>query len=55
MNEEAKTQVCQEILSIMKTYDEQDAKGYVYTPGSLEHMGDVWKLFRRWAENLQTD
>ena len=53
MNEDAKTAVCQEILEIMKTYREQEAeRGYVDTPGGLEHMGDVWKLLSRWEQTL---
>lgn len=45
-------QVCSEILDIMKTYHEQDARGYVDTPGGLEHMGDVWRLFQKWKDAL---
>lgn len=45
--------VCAEILSIMRTYDEQMEKsGYVDTPGGLEHMGDVWRLFENWRCEL---
>lgn len=41
--------VCQEILAIMNCYREQEASDYgVSTPGGLEHMGDVWRLFRKW-------
>ena len=52
MNEDAKTKVCNEILDIMKTYHEQDARGSVDTPGGLEHMGDVWSLFKSWERRL---
>lgn len=42
-----------EIQSIMETYREQDARPEgVGTPGGLEHMGDVWRLFRKWDEAL---
>ena len=44
--------VCAEILEIMATYHEQDAAGGVDTPGGLEHMGDVWRLFRKWERLL---
>ncbi len=45
--------VCDQILSIMATYHEQDASpGGVGTPGGLEHMGDVWRLFRNWETLL---
>ena len=46
----ARDSVCAEILDIMRTYHEQDAQGFVDTPGGLEHMGDVWRLFMRWEE-----
>ena len=52
MNEEAKTKVCNEILSIMEEYDRQDAKGYVDTPGGIEHKGDAFKLLDRWRKQL---
>lgn len=52
MGDEAKTQVCEEIQSIMQEYRRQEAIGYVDTPGGLEHMGDVWRLLRRWDEVL---
>lgn len=44
--------ICQEILEIMATYHEQAAAGSVDTPGGLEHMGDVWKLFSKWERRL---
>ena len=45
--------VCDEILDIMKTYHEQESTPYgVDTPGGLEHMGDVWALFRKWEQML---
>ena len=53
MNDEAKKSVCEEIISIMQVYDEQDLEGRIDTPGGLEHMGDVWKLLRRWSNALQ--
>lgn len=47
-------EVCDEILRIMKIYHEQDARpAGVDTPGGLEHMGDVWRLFKRWEGMLQ--
>lgn len=50
---EARQQVCLEISAIMRTYREQEATGYVDTPGGLEHMGDVWRLLARWDRMLQ--
>jgi hypothetical protein len=45
--------VCDEILSIMRVYREQEQSMYgVGTPGGLEHMGDVWKLFAKWEASL---
>lgn len=52
MTEDAKTQVCMNILDIMETYHEQNARpAGIDTPGGLEHMKDVWNLFLKW-ENL---
>lgn len=53
MNQAAKDQVCDEIVSIMEEYDRQSAKGYVDTPGGLEHMGDVWQLLDAWRTALK--
>lgn len=47
--------VCNEILEIMKTYHEQEARGSVDTPGGLEHMGDVWRLLGRWETKLKKE
>ena len=49
----ARDAICDEILSIMETYHEQDEgpRG-VDTPGGLEHMGDVWNRFLRWEKML---
>lgn len=48
--------VAREILDIMRTYHKQkDEHGYVDTPGGLEHMGDVWRLFLKWEEMLNYD
>lgn len=44
--------VCTEIQQIMRVYREQEAAGNVDTPGGLEHMGDVWRLLRRWDAEL---
>lgn len=52
MTDDAKTDVCEHILRIMRTYHEQDARGYVDTPGGLEHMGDVWNLLLKWEAKL---
>jgi hypothetical protein len=47
--------VCAEILSIMEEYDRQEKEhGCVDTPGGLEHMGDVWRLFESWRDRLTT-
>jgi len=47
--------ICCEILSIMRTYHEQASTPFgIDTPGGLEHMGDVWKLFHRWENMLIT-
>ena len=48
----SKDRVCSEIQKIMETYREQEACGRVDTPGGLEHMGDVWRLLRKWDEDL---
>lgn len=46
-------QIGAEIVSIMETYDQQEAeRGYVDTPGGLEHMGDVWRLLGGWRDRL---
>ena len=45
---EGQQQVCAEICEIMATYREQEDEGGVDTPGGLEHMGDVWRLLRKW-------
>lgn len=55
MNQDAMTDVCNEILEIMKTYHEQEARGFVDTPGGLEHMGDVWRLLGRWETKLKKE
>lgn len=55
MNEEAKIRVCQEVVRIMRMYDEQNRRGYVDSPGGLEHMGDVWRLLGRWRDALLAD
>lgn len=53
MTDEAKTAVCEEILEIMKVYHEQNARGYVDSPGGLEHKGDVWRMLARWEKVLK--
>ena len=45
--------VCDEILEIMATYHAQEESTGVDTPGGLEHMGDVWRLFRKWEMILK--
>ncbi len=47
--------VLAEIREIMRVYDEQYArnKGYVDTPGGLEHMGDVWKQLAEWRAMIE--
>jgi hypothetical protein len=54
-NKTAEHEVCDEILDIMREYKEQEnsASG-VDTPGGLEHMGDVWKLFHKWESKLKS-
>lgn len=44
--------VTDEILSIMKVYHQQEAKGNIDTPGGFEHMGDVWSRFLIWERLL---
>lgn len=45
--------VCDEILAIMKVYHDQERSSRgVDTPGGLEHMGDVWRLFLKWERML---
>jgi hypothetical protein len=56
MNEEAKTKVCNEITKIMQTYhDQENSPQGLGTPGGLEHMGDVWRLLGRWADELHNE
>jgi len=50
-----KDKVCAEILEIMQIYHEQEATEGVDTPGGLEHMGDVWRLFGKWEEMLSEE
>jgi hypothetical protein len=46
-------EVCDEILQIMQTYDEQMASAQgLGTPGGLEHMGDVWGLLDLWRGKI---
>lgn len=45
--------VANDIMQIMETYREQDARGNVETPGALEHMGDVWKTLDAWDATLR--
>ena len=50
---EAREKVCAEIMAIMRTYHEQEESSRgIDTPGGLEHMGDVWKLFLKWEDML---
>jgi hypothetical protein len=49
---DAKSKICAEILDIMECYHEQEKAGGVDTPGGLEHMGDVWELFKKWENWL---
>lgn len=54
MTQKAMEKVCNKILDIMETYHEQEKEPMgVRTPGGLEHMGDVWMLFRKWEEELK--
>jgi hypothetical protein len=49
----AKDKVCAEIQDIMRVYREQEAsRDGIGTPGGLEHMGDVWRLLRKWDKEL---
>lgn len=49
----ARIHVTDEILEILAVYEEQDASpSGVDTPGALEHMGDVWRMFARWGRIL---
>jgi hypothetical protein len=51
---DAKEAVINDILRIMRTYHEQEAsRDGVGTPGGLEHMGDVWRLFAKWEAALK--
>jgi hypothetical protein len=51
---DTQTLICGEILHIMATYHEQEARtGGVDSPGGLEHMGDVWRLFSKWEKMLR--
>jgi len=53
MNEDAKTLVCAEILSIMDIYHQQEERGEIDTPGGLENMWDVWSKFLEWERKLR--
>jgi len=46
---DAKTAICAEILEIVADY----RSGECDTPGGLEHMGDVWRLFGKWERMLK--
>jgi hypothetical protein len=51
---EALQKVASEILEIMDTYDNQTTSpSGIGTPGGLEHMGDVWRLLRRWCRVIK--
>lgn len=52
MNKLGITQVCNEILAIMKEHDRQEERGYVDTPGGIEHKGDAFRLLGRWRTLL---
>ena len=43
--------ICDEIHEIMASYD----GGEDSTPGGLEHMGDVWRLLRKWDLMIQAN
>lgn len=47
--------VADDILAIMATYHEQEARGDIDTPGGLEHMGDVWSLLLKWESALRRE
>jgi hypothetical protein len=51
----AKDKICAEIQRIMKVYREQEESGEFGTPGGLEHMGDVWRLFAEWDNELKAE
>jgi len=54
MNNKAMVAICEEILDIMETYDRQmERRGWVDTPGGLEHMGDVWSMLNGWRDALK--
>ena len=51
MRERARpTPVEQEILDIMRDYDEQWPN--IDTPGGFEHLGDVWKTMQKWRKAI---
>lgn len=46
--------VCDEILEIMQAYRAQEASSEgVDAPWGLEHMKDVWRLFKGWEQLLK--
>jgi len=47
--------ICAEIQEIMQDYREQESEGRISTPGGLEHMGDVWRLLRKWDAALSKE
>ena len=44
--------IVNEIKDIMETYHEQEDRGYIDSPGGLEHMGDVWRLLNKWDKAI---
>lgn len=53
MTDKAMQIVREELTDIMKEYRRQEDRGHVDSPGGLEHMGDVWRLMKRWDRLLQ--
>jgi len=48
-------EIASSILGIMAEYHRQEESGYVDSPGGLEHIGDVWKLFKVWDRKLREE
>lgn len=48
--------ISEEIREIVQEYDNQiEARGYVDSPGGIEHKGDAFRLLRRWDAELNKD
>lgn len=48
--------IANEIREIVQEYDDQmEARGYVDSPGGIEHKGDAFRLLFRWDAELNKE